>query len=142
MTHWPRTVYVIDDDEHVLRALGRLIRSVSMQAVELSCVRDLLEISALDPEGCVVSDVRMPGESGLTIPRHLAERGTPLPVIFVTAMEDEEIHSEAARVEAIAFLQKPVDEDELLNALSKAVAAKPDATGGSIWHLDDFRLRR
>ena len=139
MASWPRTVYVIDDEVHVLRALARLIRSASMEVVELSCVQDLLEIASLDSEGCVVSDVRMPGESGLTIPRHLAERGTPLPVIFVTAVADEETRSKAERVGAVAFLQKPVDEDELLNALSKAVAAKPGATGGSIWHLDDFR---
>jgi len=139
MTRWPRTVYVIDDEERVVRALARLIRSASMKAVELSCVRDLLEIASLDSEGCVVSDVRMPGESGLTIPRHLAERGTPLPVIFVTAMEDEETRGKAERVGAIAILKKPVDEGDLLNAIAEAGTAMPGAQGGSIWHLDDFR---
>ena len=139
MANWPRTVYVVDDEAHVLRALARLIRSASMEVVELSCVRDLLVISSLDPEGCVVSDVRMPGESGLTIPRHLEERGTPLPVIFVTAIADEETRRKAERVGAVAFLQKPVDQDELLSAIAEAAGANPGARGGSIWHLDDFR---
>ena len=139
MANWPRIVYVIDDEAQVLRALARLIRSASMEVVELSCVRDLLEIPSLDPEGCVVSDVRMPGESGLPRPRHLEERGTPLPVIFVTAIADEETRSKAERVGAVAFLQKPVDQDELLSAIAEAAQANPSARGSSIWNLDDFR---
>jgi FixJ family two-component response regulator len=110
----PRTVYVIDDEERVVRAFARLIRSASMKTVELSCVQDLSDIKTLDPEGCVVADIRMPGESGLTIPALLAERGSTLPVIFVTAVEDEETRLEAERVGAAAFLRKPVDDNELL----------------------------
>ena len=139
MPAWPRAVYVIDDEKHVARAIARLLRSASMEAVELSCVSDLLAVPSLDPEGCVVSDIRMPGECGLTIPHHLAERGTPLPVIFVTALEDEEMRAKAERVGAVACLKKPVDQDELLAAIAKASAEKPRASGGSISRLDDYR---
>ncbi len=139
MAKWPSVVYVIDDDAPVLRALARLIRSASLEVVELSCVRDLLEIPSLDPEGCVISDVQMPGESGLTIPRHLAERGIPMPVIFVTALADDMIRTEAERVGATALLQKPAHEDELLGAIAEAAAARSGAQGGSVWHLEDYR---
>ena len=116
----PHTVYVIDDDQGVVRALARLIRSAGMEAVELSCRNDLTDFPSLDPDGCVVSDIRMPGGSGLTIPALLAQRGFPLPVIFVTAVDDEETRLEAERVGAVAFLKKPVDDADLLNAISKA----------------------
>ncbi len=118
-----RTVYVIDDDRSVVRAFSRLIRAAGMKAVELSGVRELAKIEALDPDGTVVTDIRMPGESGLTVPATLAERGIPLPVIFVTATEDEKTRSHAEQIGA-AFFTKPVDEDELLNAIRTAV--RPD----------------
>ena len=117
MTTGPRTVYVVDDDESVVRALSRLIRAAGMEAVELNGVRELANILSLDPEGTVVTDIRMPGQSGLTIPAALAERGTPLPVIFVTAVEDDEARRDAERVGAAAFFKKPVDGAELLNAI-------------------------
>ena len=119
MTPGPRTVYVIDDDKSVVRAFARLIRAAGMKAVELSGVCELSKIEALDPEGTVVTDIRMPGQSGLTVPAALAKRGTPLPVIFVTATEDEETRSDAERIGA-AFFTKPVDQDELLNAIRAA----------------------
>ena len=115
------TVYVIDDDEGVVRALARLIRSAGMHAVELTGRGQLADMADLDPEGCVVSDIRMPGGSGLTIPALLAQRGTTLPVIFVTAIEDEETRLEADRVGAAAFFKKPVNDDDLLNAICAAV---------------------
>ncbi len=139
MANWPNIVYVIDDEAHVLRALARLIRSASMELVELSCLRGLLKIPPLDAEECAISDVRMPDESKLTIPRHLAERGTPIPVILVTAIADEETRTKAERVGAAAFLQKPADEGELLSAIAEAAAARSGAQGGSIWHPDDYR---
>ena len=115
------TVYVIDDDEGVVRALARLIRSAGMHAVELTGRGQLADMPDSDPEGCVVSDIRMPGGSGLTIPALLAQRGTPLPVIFVTAIEDEETRLEADRVGAAAFFKKPVNDDDLLSAICAAV---------------------
>ncbi len=117
MAAQPRTVYVVDDDASVVRALSRLIRSAGMEAVGLSGVTELTNILSLDPEGTVVSDIRMPGQSGLTIPAALAERGTPLPVIFVTAVEDEGVRRDAERVGAVAFFKKPVDGTELLDAI-------------------------
>ena len=117
MSGWPRTVYVIDDDESVVRALSRLIRSAGMKAVELSGRGDLAKLDSLDPDGCIVSDIRMPGGSGLTIPALLAERQMSLPVIFVTAVEDEETRQEAWQVGAVGFFKKPVDDDDLLTAI-------------------------
>ena len=117
MENPPRTVYVVDDDASVVRAIARLIRAAGMEAVELSGVSELANILSLDPEGTVVSDIRMPGQSGLTIPAALAERGTPLPVIFVTALEDEEARRDADRVGAAAFFKKPVDGQQLLDAI-------------------------
>ena len=117
MTGWPRTVYVIDDDESVVRALSRVIRSAGMKVVELSGRGDLAELDSLDPDGCIVSDIRMPGGSGLTIPALLAERQMSLPVIFVTAVEDEETRQEAWQVGAVGYFKKPVDDDDLLTAI-------------------------
>ncbi len=117
MATQPRTVYVVDDDKSVVRAIARLIRAAGMEAVELSGVRDLGNILSLDPEGTVVSDIRMPGQSGLTIPATLAELGTPLPVIFLTALDDKEARRDAERVGAAGFFKKPVDGNELLDAI-------------------------
>lgn len=113
----PRTVYVVDDDASVVRAIARLIRAAGMEAVELSGVSELANMLSLDPEGTVVSDIRMPGQSGLTIPATLAERGTPLPVIFVTALEEEAARRDAERVGAAALFKKPVDGKQLLDAI-------------------------
>jgi len=133
MAQPPPTVYIVDDDPSVRLALARLVRSAGMRAEVFATVRELMNFSRFASRACVVSDVRMPGTSGLDLPALLAQQGWRLPVIFVTAYETEENLAAARRAGAAAFFRKPVDDQALLDAIDRAVEAAQPASdpGGS-----------
>ncbi len=114
---WPSCVYVIDDDPSVRRALVRLIRSVGVRAIALSSAIELSELDTIETDACVVTDIRMPEASGFEVPERLAQRNTDLPVIFVTALEDDDTRAEARRLGA-QILYKPINDQELFDAIS------------------------
>ena len=83
------TVYIVDDDLSVRRAMSRLMRSADLRVATFSSVEDFVATNVAEDNACVVADVRMPGTSGLDLPEILARRGSQLPVIFVTAQDTE-----------------------------------------------------
>ena len=119
MSEWPSIVYVIDDERSVREALSRLLRSAGLPVQVLSSAVELFELEVIEMNACIISDICMPKMSGLEIPALLAERDLDTPVIFVTAVEDEEARIEAARVGSAVFF-KPVDGQDLLDAISAA----------------------
>ena len=120
-------VYIVDDEPSVCRAYARLIRSAKMAARVFSSVEDLLEAEFSDDNACIVSDVQMPGASGLELPALLDRAGHRLPVIFVTAHDTVEARDRAHQVGAAAYFRKPVDDLALLDAIARAVNSKPEA---------------
>lgn len=114
-------IYIVDDDESVRKALSRLFRSSRRPAIALSCVEDLLRHAALENAACIVADLRLPGASGLTIPKALRQLGFDVPVIIVTAHDTEQVREEARRAGVVAFFHKPVDDQALLDSIDWAV---------------------
>ena len=116
------TVYVIEDDAYFRSALARLLRAYGFNFVGLPSIRAFMDAD-IDPDrACVVADIRLDdGEDGLTIPRRLTERGLNLPVIFLTAVDTEEMRAQARQAGAAAFFRKPVADQALVDAIRWAV---------------------
>jgi FixJ family two-component response regulator len=113
-------VYVIDDDESSRVGLGRLLLSAGFLVKIFASAQEFLDYSQVENGGLIILDVRMPGINGLELQRRLAAKGSTLPIIFITGFEDPMARGEALKAGAIAFLQKPVDEQTLLGAIEAA----------------------
>ena len=117
----PPTVIVIDDDSGVRESIGRLLRSAGFQVHVLSSVNEFLDTDLPEGPTCLVLDVRLPGQSGLELQRQLMMDHPDLPIVFITAQEDENCRRQALQVGAVAFLYKPFSEQDLLKAIDTAV---------------------
>src|ERR1700756_3851930 len=111
------TVLVIDDDVDLRDSLGRLLRSVGMNAKLFASVPDFLKSELPEGPSCLVLDVRLPGQSGLEFQRELVAAGRELPIIFITGHGDIPMSVQAMKGGAIEFLMKPVRDQELLDAI-------------------------
>lgn len=116
-------VYIVDDDDAVRKSLSRVLRA---EGIEASChpsADDFLRQN-LDPEvtSCLLLDVKMPAMSGLELQRRLAETGSNLPVIFLTGHGDIPMSVKAMKRGAADFLTKPVDAEDLLRAIRRALS--------------------
>jgi FixJ family two-component response regulator len=118
----PTQVYIVDDEPSICTAYARLVRSAKMQPHTFASVEDFLRSDFTDGNACVVSDVQMPGTSGLDLPSLLCRAGHHLPVIFVTAHDTPETRERAQRVGAAAYFRKPVDDQALLDAIAWAIS--------------------
>src|SRR4051812_39839959 len=110
-------VFVIDDDPDVRASVGRLLRSVGMEAQLFASVSDFLKSDPPDGPSCLVLDVRLPGRSGLDFQRELAAAKKELPIIFVTGHGDIPMTVQAMKGGAIEFLTKPYRDQDLLDAI-------------------------
>ena len=115
-------VYVVDDEESVCRALARLIRSVGLGVETFRSAKAFLEYAAPDKPACLVLDVRLSGPSGLDLQRALTEAGRPIPIIFITGHGDVPTSVRAMKGGAVDFLQKPFNDQELLDCIQRALA--------------------
>jgi FixJ family two-component response regulator len=118
-------IYIIDDESSVSEAYARLVRSAKMLPRTFASVDEFMRTALVDANACVISDVRMPGTSGLELPCLLTRAGRTLPVILVTAHDTQEVRDHARRVGAAAYFRKPVDDQALLDAITLAVGATP-----------------
>ena len=114
------TVHVVDDDLSVRSALSRLFRSVGHAVRTFDSALAYLDEASSDVPGCVVLDIRMPGMDGLTLQERMSERGLVVPIVFVSAHGDISASVQAMKRGAVDFLEKPFDEDELLDAMDRA----------------------
>src|SRR5262245_19194521 len=119
-----QTVYLVDDDASVRRALTRLLRSAGYEVKAFASARDFL--ADLRPAGgapvALVLDVRLPGLSGMDLQSELQTRDTILPIIFITGHGDVPTSVKAMKAGAVDFLSKPVKEAELLGAIEQALS--------------------
>jgi two-component system, LuxR family, response regulator FixJ len=120
-------IHVIDDDEAMRDSLEYLLEAASLNVRTYASADDFLATVADLAPGCVVTDVRMPGMSGLDLVRALAERQLPLPVVVITAHGDVAMAVEAMRAGAVDFLEKPFEDQALLGAIRFALSAAPRA---------------
>jgi FixJ family two-component response regulator len=124
VSHASPTIAVIDDDESVRRALRRLLRSTGLAVVTFATAEAFLEDGSQPPPDCLVLDVRLPGLSGLELQQRLAAAGRHIPIVFITAHEDEQTRRQALAAGALEFLAKPFHEEVLLDALTVALGRK------------------
>ena len=117
----PGVVYVVDDDESVLRALGRLIRSVGLEVETFSSAAMFMKRTVSDLPACLVLDVRLAGRTGLDLQSDLGEAQRVLPIIFLTGYGDIPMSVRAMKRGAFDFLQKPCDDRQLLDAIGRAL---------------------
>jgi FixJ family two-component response regulator len=117
------TVFVIDDDTSVREGLAALIESVGLAVQMFGSAGEFLATKPVEAEGCIVLDVNMPGMNGLDLQREMNHLGIYLPVIFLTGYGDIPMTVQALKAGAVHFLTKPVQEDELLNAIRQALDA-------------------
>jgi FixJ family two-component response regulator len=115
---------VVDDDVAVREALQSLIRSAGLSVRVFASAEQFLESSDVGKTACLISDVRMSGMSGTELHRHLLSKGYKVPVIFITAhASDQETKAQALSEGALAYLIKPFEEDELLDAVYTALGS-------------------
>lgn len=120
MTEGISRVYVVDDDPSSRSALGRLLKSAGFQVKLFASAQEFLDFDPVEPEAVMILGVRMPGLNGLELQKRLMDRGETLPIIFLTAFEDLQARRAALQRGAVAFLQKPVDEKVLFEAIKEA----------------------
>ncbi|CEA05746.1 response regulator receiver protein [Pseudomonas saudimassiliensis] len=124
-------VYVVDDDQGMLDSTLWLLESVGLRAVPFASGQAFLDSYNEDLPACVLLDIRMPGMGGLAVQDALRERGSQLPVIFVSAHADVPIVVRAFRGGAVDFIEKPYNEQLLLDSVQRALRmnSRPIASG-------------
>jgi FixJ family two-component response regulator len=116
------TVLVVDDDDSFRRGLDRLLRSVGLGVETFASAQDFMRRPPPEGLACLVLDMRMPGMSGLELQQTLMAAGFRLPIIFLTGHATVPMSVRALKTGAIDFLQKPVEEQLLLDAIHQALA--------------------
>ena len=120
------TVLVIDDDPDLRASVGRLLRSLGLDAQLFASISDFLKSDPPDGPTCLVLDVRLPGQSGLDLQRELAAANRELPIIFITGHGDIPMSVQAMKGGAIEFLTKPFRDQDLLDAIQLGLSRDRD----------------
>jgi len=120
-------VWVVDDDEAVCDSLQLLLKTVGLESLAFPDGKAFLDAFDDNLPGCVVVDLRMPGMSGLELQEALHQRHSTLPVIFITGHGTVDSAVHAMRAGAIDFLQKPFDDQELLDTIQRSIQRDRDS---------------
>lgn len=115
------TVFVVDDDASIRDALSLLISLKGMRASVFASAEDFLAVYDQSWRGCLLTDLKMPSMNGLELQKVLRERGVTLPVVVLTAHGDVSTTRAALKNGAVDFLEKPVDDDVLVDVLKNAI---------------------
>lgn len=116
-------VFIVDDDDAVCDSLQLLLRTVGVRSRSYSSAADFLESFDPSQPGCLVLDLRMPGMSGLELQEKLHQARAILPIIFITGHGSVDSAVHAMRAGAVDFLQKPFDDQELLDTIQRTLDA-------------------
>jgi FixJ family two-component response regulator len=114
-------VFVVDDDPSFRRSTERLLRTAGFTIKSFASAQEFLHNPRPDVPACLVSDVRMPGLSGLDLQRELAKAGIVIPIIFITGHGDIPMSVQAMKAGAVDFLTKPFRAKKLLDAIEQAL---------------------
>lgn len=121
-------ISIIDDDESVRVATESLIRSLGLSARTFASAEDFLGSTLVGKTSCVITDVQMPGMSGVELQTVLRSRGDTTPLIFITAFPEERIRRQVDAGGAIGFLAKPFDGAAMIACIDRALGADGSAT--------------
>jgi FixJ family two-component response regulator len=116
-----KMVAIIEDDDSYRAAVQRLLKSAGFSVQSFASAEDFLSSGQQHETGCLITDIRMPGMSGLDLQSKLNSDHCPIPTIFMTAHGDEKMRLQAMRAGAVKFLAKPFDGETLLEAVRVAL---------------------
>jgi FixJ family two-component response regulator len=114
-------VAVVDDDESVRQAVHGVLRSVGLKVQAFSSAAEFLESGKQEQTGCLITDVQMPGMTGLELQAQLAKDEYRIPIIFITAFGNARMRAQAMRAGAFEFLGKPFNDEVLLESVRAAL---------------------
>ena len=114
-------ISIIEDDQPFRESMRKLVRSLGYTVEAFSSAADFLASPFLTETACLVSDVQMPGMSGVELHRHLSDAGYTFPTILVTAYPDEIVRKRALKDGIVCYLSKPVDDEHLERCLRSAL---------------------
>jgi FixJ family two-component response regulator len=115
-------IAIVDDDQSFREALDSLLRLIGFSTAVFASAHNFLNSSQFPNVSCAILDVSMPGMDGLELQRHLVATH-PIPIIFITDLRDAKTREQAVQAGAISFLNKPVSEETLIDALNSALGA-------------------
>ncbi len=116
-------VAVVDDDESVRSAVHGALRSVGIAARSFGSAEDFLNSGITSETGCLITDLQMPGMTGLELQARLSQGDRRIPIIFITAYGEPRMRAQAIAAGALEFLDKPFDDDVLLATVRLALEA-------------------
>jgi FixJ family two-component response regulator len=122
----PLTVAVVDDDEAVRDALGNLLASLDLGVATFASAEEFLASPASVGAACLITDVQMPGMSGLDLQRHLTTNGSRMPVILITAFPRDHVRQQAEAEGAFGFFAKPFEGRLMIDCIERALAGKEE----------------
>jgi two-component system, LuxR family, response regulator FixJ len=125
------TIYVVDDNDAVRDSLKVLLESYDLDVRDFGSASDFMDALKPTEAGCLVLDLHLPVMGGFDVMNALARRGTRLPVIVITGRGDTQTKARALESGAVAFLEKPVDEQLLMTAIKAALRTRDSATDAS-----------
>ncbi|TSJ64029.1 response regulator [Starkeya sp. 3C] len=124
-------ITIIDDDESVRVATESLVRSLGFSARTFASAEDFLNSPLLGETACVITDVQMPGMSGVELQSQLRARGDETPLIFITAFPEERIRRQVHAAGAVGFLAKPFDGHAMIECIDRALGERGVAMAGA-----------
>ena len=114
-------ISIVDDDDAVRGSIEALVLSLDYGACTFASANDFLKSEQVSTTSCLITDLHMPGLSGLDLQDALIARGHRIPIIFLTGYPDENARMRAMSAGAVAFLSKPVNNDHFIDFLDKAL---------------------
>ena len=114
-------ISIVDDDAAVRETTQALVRSLGYNTMTFASAEEFLQSERVHDTSCLITDVQMPGLSGVELQSLLLARGHQTPIIFVTGFPEEKIRARALEAGAVGFLSKPFDEERLIDCLNQAL---------------------
>ena len=127
MTAFKPTIFVIDDDASIRKSLSRLLRSAGYTTETFASAEEFLGREHFNGIGCLLLDVQMPGLSGMDLQKELSKADYHMSIVFITGHGDIPMSVQAMKRGAVDFLTKPFDDEELLQAVKKAIEIDREA---------------
>ena len=114
-------ISIIDDDESMRCAMKSLVTSLGLDAYAFASAEAFLQSPHLDDTSCLITDLQMPGLSGVELQKSLLAQGHRIPIIFMTAFPEERMRARAIEAGALGFLSKPFESETLIKLIDKAI---------------------
>jgi FixJ family two-component response regulator len=116
-----KLIAIVDDDDSMRSAIQDLLEAVDLLAQGFASAEEFLASGKQHDAACLITDIRMPGISGLELQANLNTQGCRIPIIFITAHGDEKMRLQARRAGAVEFLSKPFDNEALIDSVRVAL---------------------